>query len=42
MAGAFGSAFAFSAEVEKLALLARVLPAYTGHPKAAELTEQML
>ena len=38
----FGSAFAFSAEVEKLALLARVLPAYTGHPKAAELTEQML
>lgn len=42
MAGAFGSAFAFSAEVEKLALLARVLPAYTGHPKATELTEQML
>lgn len=33
MAGAFGSAFAFSAEVEKLALLARVLPAYTGAPK---------
>ena len=33
MAGAFGAAFAFSAEVEKLALLARVLPAYTGHPK---------
>ena len=28
--------------MEKLALLARVLPAYTGHPKAAELTEQML
>ena len=42
MAGAFGAAFAFSAEVEKLALLARVLPAYTGHPKAAELKEQML
>ena len=42
MAGAFGSAFAFSAEVEKLALLARVIPAYTGHPKATELTEQML
>ena len=42
MAGTFGSAFAFSAEVEKLALLARVLPAYTGHPKATELTEQML
>ena len=41
MAGAFGAAFAFSAEVEKLALLARVLPAYTGHPKAAELKEQM-
>lgn len=42
MAGAFGSAFAFSAEVEKLALLARVLPAYTGHPKATELVEQMI
>lgn len=42
MAGAFGAAFAFSADVEKLALLARALPAYTGHPKAAELTEQML
>ena len=35
MAGTFGSAFAFSAEAEKLTLLARTLPAYTGHPKAA-------
>ena len=42
MAGTFGSAFAFSAEAEKLTLLARTLPAYTGHPKAAELTERML
>lgn len=36
MAGAFGTAFAFEAEVEKLALLARSLPAYTGHPMAQE------
>jgi len=42
MAGAFGCAFAFEAEVEKLALLARSLPAYTGHPKAAQLVEQVL
>lgn len=42
MPGAFGSAFAFEAEVEKLALLARVLPAYTGHPKALELAEQTM
>jgi len=42
MAGAFGSAFAFEANIEKLVLLARALPAYTGHPKAAELTEQLM
>lgn len=42
MVAAFGSAFAFSTEVEKLALLARVLPAYTGHPNATELTEKMM
>ena len=42
MPGAFGSAFAFEAEVEKLALLARVLPAYTGHPKALELMEETM
>ena len=42
MAGAFGSAFAFEATMEKLVLLARVLPAYTGHPKAADLTEQLM
>ena len=42
MAGAFGSAFAFEATLEKLVLLARVLPAYTGHPKASQLTEQLM
>jgi len=42
MPAAFGSAFAFEAEVEKLALLARVLPAYTGHPKALELAEETM
>lgn len=42
MPGAFGAAFAFEAEVEKLALLARVLPAYTGHPKALDLAEQTM
>lgn len=42
MPAAFGSAFAFEAEVEKLALLARVLPAYTGHPKALEVLEETM
>lgn len=42
MAGAFGTAFAFAADIEKLALLARALPAYTGHPRAAELTDSLL
>lgn len=42
MAGAFGGAFAFEAEVEKLALLARALPAYTGHPQALELSDALL
>ena len=42
MPAAFGSAFVFEAEVEKLALLARVLPAYTGHPKALELAEETM
>lgn len=42
MAGAFGAAFAFEAEVEKLTLLARAMPAYTGHPKAAEMTEALM
>ncbi|MPM40388.1 hypothetical protein SDC9_87028 [bioreactor metagenome] len=42
MAGAFGTTFAFAADIEKLALLARALPAYTGHPKAAELTDSLL
>ena len=39
---AFDSAFVFEAEVERLALLARVLPAYTGHPKAMERMEQTM
>lgn len=42
MAGAFGSAFAFEAEVEKLALLARSIPAYTGHPLAQEKMDALL
>ena len=39
---AFGMAFTFEALLEKTVLLARVLPAYTGHPQAAELTEQLM
>ncbi len=39
---AYGMAFTFEAVLEKTVLLARVLPAYTGHPKAAELTEQLM
>lgn len=42
MAGAFGTAFAFEAEVEKLALLARSIPAYTGHPLAQEKMDAVL
>ena len=42
MAGAYESAFAFAARAEQLTLLARALPAYTGHPKAAERTEELL
>ena len=42
MPSAFQSAFLFEAEVEKLALLARVLPAYTGNPQARERTEQLM
>lgn len=42
MAGAFGAAFAFEAEVEKLALVARAMPAYTGHPRAIDLTQVLL
>ena len=33
---AFDSAFVFEAEVERLALLARVLPAYTGRSKRSK------
>lgn len=42
MAGAYESAFAFADRAERLTLLARALPAYTGHPKAAERTEALL
>ena len=42
MTGAFGTAFAFEAEVEKLVLLARTLPAHTGHPHARELSDQLM
>ncbi len=42
MAGAFEAAFAFAARVERLTLLARTIPAYTGHPQAAERTETLL
>jgi hypothetical protein len=34
--GAYESAFGFADQAEKLALLARALPAYTGHPMAKE------
>lgn len=39
---AYGMAFTFEAVLEKTVLLARVLPAYTGHPEAAALTELLL
>ena len=39
---AFIVAFDLAYEVERLALLTRALPAYTGHPQAMELSEQML
>ncbi len=39
---AYGMAFTFEAILEKTVLLARVLPAYTGHPDAAKLTEQIM
>ena len=42
MDGAFGTAFAFETEVEKLALLARSIPAYTGHPMALERIDDVL
>jgi len=39
---AFIVAFDLAYEVERLALLTRVLPAYTGHPQAMEFSEQMI
>ena len=38
----FNSAFNFANEAEKLTLLARILPAYTGHPNAAKLIENQM
>lgn len=38
----YGMTFTFETVLEKTVLLARVLPAYTGHPNAAMLTEQLL
>lgn len=42
MDNAFVSAFRLSHEIEELALLTRVLPAYTGHPHAAALSEELV
>ena len=39
---AFNTAFTFAAEAEKLTLLARTIPAYTGHPRALELSEELV
>lgn len=39
---AFNMAFTFAAEEEKLTLLARSIPAYTGHPQAALLSEELM
>jgi len=37
--GAYMAAFDFADQAERLTLLARVLPAYTGHPKAQKMME---
>jgi len=39
---AIDSSFRFSEEAEKLTLLARTLPAYSGHPTASKITEKIL
>ncbi len=39
---AYAIAFDLANEAEKMALLTRALPAYTGHPKALNLMEDML
>lgn len=39
---AYALAFTFAYEAEQLALLARVLPAYTGNPQAAAVSEQVM
>ncbi len=42
MKQAYAAAFELAYEVERLALLTRVLPAYTGHPQANKMAEEML
>jgi len=42
MVVAFSRAFDFERIMEKAVLLARVMPAYTGHPNAADLSEQLI
>lgn len=42
MAAAFSRAFEFERILENAVLLARVMPAYTGHPNAADLSEQVI
>lgn len=42
LAGAYEAAFAFADRAERLTLIARSLPAYTGHPRAAERMEELL
>lgn len=39
---AYSLAFTFANEAEQLTLLARVLPAYTGNPQAAAVSEQVM
>lgn len=39
---AYASAFTLAHEAEQLALLTRVLPAYTGNPQAAAVSEQVM
>lgn len=42
MVVAFSRAFDFEGIMEKAVLLARVMPAYTGHPNAADLSERLI
>ena len=42
MEGAYAAAFEFADQSERLTNLARVLPAYTGHPQAKEMMEDAI